>query len=111
MYFAPDGTPVSIKDMDLLLERNKTRPSEWLRGYKRWKRIKDGWEQNKERSDITMAKKKKIKAKKKVSTLDKVSKQLTKLEALHEKQSDLIFDINELIDDANMESEYSLDDE
>jgi len=103
-YTAPDGTLVSLGDMDLLVKRNKINPSEWLRGYKKWKK-------NKERSDITMAKKKKIKAKKKVSTLDKIQKSLTKLEALHEKQSDLIFDINELIDDAHMDTEYSLADE
>ena len=90
--------------MDYLLDRNKRNPSGWLRGYKKWKK-------NKERSDTTMAKKKKIKAKKKVSTLDKIQKSLTKLEALHEKQSDLIFDINELIDDAHMDTEYSLADE
>ena len=101
---APDGTPVSTKDMDYLLDRNKRNPSKWLKGYKKWKK-------NKERSDITMAKKKKLKAKKKVSTLDKIQKSLTKLEALHEKQADLIFDINELIDDAHMDSEYSLEDE
>jgi hypothetical protein len=103
-YTAPDGTLVSHKDMDTLLERNNTNPTRWLKDYKKWKK-------NKERSDITMAKKKKAKAKKKVSTLDKIQKSLTKLEALHEKQSDLIFDINELIDDAHMDSEYLLEDE
>ena len=103
-YTAPDGTLVSLYDMDLLLDRNKIHPSKWLKDYKKWKK-------NKERSDITMAKKKKLKAKKKVSTLDKIQKSLTKLEALHEKQADLIFDINELIDDAHMDSEYSLEDE
>ena len=103
-YTAPDGTLVSLYDMDLLLDRNKIHPSRWLKGYKKWKK-------NKERSDTTMAKKKKLKAKKKVSTLDKIQKSLTTLEALHEKQADLIFDINELIDDAHMDSEYSLTDQ
>jgi flagellar biosynthesis chaperone FliJ len=51
-----------------------------------------------------MAKKKKTK--KKVSVLDKIQKSLNKLEALHEKQSDMIFDINELIDDAQMDDDY-----
>ncbi len=50
-----------------------------------------------------MAKKKK--AKKKVSPLDKIQKSLDKLEVLHEKQSDMIFDINELIDDARMDDD------
>jgi len=57
-----------------------------------------------------MAKKKKTK--KKVSALDKIQKSLNKLEALHEKQSDMIFDINELIDDAQMDEDdnsYHLD--
>ena len=97
---APDGTPVSTKDMDYLLDRNKTNPSKWLKGYKKWKK-------NKERSDI-MAKKK-TKTKKKVSVLDKVQKQLDKLEALHEKEQDVVFAISELIDDAQMEKEYHLD--
>ena len=105
-YMSPDGTPVSIKDMDYLLDVNKTRPSEWLRGYKRWKAIRDGWQMNKERSD-TMAKKKK--AKKKVSTLDKIRKQMDKLETLHEKEADIVFDINEMIDDAQMEDDFSDD--
>ena len=51
-----------------------------------------------------MAKKKK-RAKKKVSPLDKIQKSLDKLEVLHEKQSDMIFDINELIDDARMDDD------
>lgn len=100
MIIAPDGTSVSTKDMDLLLDRNKRNPSKWLRGYKKWKK-------NKERSDI-MAKKK-TKTKKKVSVLVKVQKQLDKLEALHEKEQDVVFAISELIDDAQMDNEYHLD--
>ena len=99
-YTAPDGTPVSIKDMDYLLELNKTNPTRWLRDYKK----------NKERR-YDMAKKK-TKTKKKVSPLDKIQKSLNKLEALHEKQSDMIFDINELIEDAQMDDDddsYHLD--
>ena len=96
---APDGTPVSTKDMDYLLDRNKRNPSKWLRGYKKWKK-------NKERSDI-MAKKK-TKTKKKVSVLDKVQKQLDKLEALHEKEQDVVFAISELIDASQIENEYHL---
>ncbi len=53
----------------------------------------------------------KKKAKKKVSVLDKVQKQLDKLEALHEKEQDVVFAISELIDDAQMDTEYSLSDE
>ncbi len=63
---------------------------------------------NKERSD-TMAKKKK-RAKKKVSPLDKIRKQMDKLEALNEKVSDIVFEINEIIDDAQMEDDICLDD-
>mgnify|MGYP003651321777 FL=1 len=97
-YTAPDGTPVSIKDMDLLLELNKN-PTRWLRDYKKTERSND------------MTKKKAKKTKKKVSALDKIQKSLNKLEALHEKQSDMIFDINELIDDAQMDEDdsYHLD--
>jgi uncharacterized protein YbaP (TraB family) len=54
-----------------------------------------------------MTKKKAKKTKKKVSVLDKVQKQLAKLETLHEKQSDLIFDINELIEDEQMDNDDS----
>ena len=53
------------------------------------------------RKEGKMAKKKK--AKKKVSTLDKIQKSLNKLEALHDKEADIVYDINELIDDAQME--------
>ena len=53
--------------------------------------------------------KKKTKTKKKVSVLDKVQKQLDKLEALHEKEQDVVFAISELIDDAQIENEYHLD--
>ena len=58
-----------------------------------------------------MTKKKAKKTKKKSSPLDKISKALTKLEALHEKQSDMIFDIQEIIDDAQMDDDtsYNLD--
>ena len=98
-YIAPDGTPVSIKDMNLLLELNKTNLTRWLRDYKKTERSND------------MTKKKAKKTKKKVSALDKIQKSLNKLEALHEKQSDMIFDINELIDDAQMDEDdsYHLD--
>ena len=56
-----------------------------------------------------MAKKKK-RAKKKVSPLDKIRKQMDKLEALNEKVSDIVFEINEIIDDAQMEDDICLDD-
>ena len=38
VWEAPDGTHVSIADMDYLLECNKTKASEWLEGYRKWKR-------------------------------------------------------------------------
>ena len=38
MWIAPDGTVVSIPDMDYLLEKNRTSQAEWLRGYRKWKR-------------------------------------------------------------------------
>jgi conjugal transfer/entry exclusion protein len=56
--------------------------------------------------------KKKVTTKKKKSVLDKIQKSLNKLETLSEKQSDLMFDINELIDDAQMDEDdnsYHLD--
>jgi conjugal transfer/entry exclusion protein len=56
-----------------------------------------------------MAKKKVTTRKKKVSVLDKIQKSLNKLETLSEKQSDLMFDINELIDDAQMDNDSYLD--
>jgi len=40
-WIAPDGTVVSIPDMDYLLEKNKTSQTEWLRGYRKWKRSQD----------------------------------------------------------------------
>ena len=103
-HIAPDGTPVSTKDMDLLLELNAKNPSKWLRDYKKWRRTTN----NIERSS-TMTKKKKTK--KKVSVLDKVQKQLDKLETLHEKEQDVVFAISELIDDAQMDDDnaYHLD--
>ena len=101
-HIAPDGTPVSTKDMELLLELNAKNPSKWLRDYKKWRTT------NKERSS-TMTKKKKTK--KKVSVLDKIQKQLDKLETLHEKEQDVVFAISELIDDAQMDDDtsYQLD--
>ena len=43
--------------------------------------------------------KKKAKAKKKVSPLDKIRKELDKLEKLHEKENDIVERITEIIDD------------
>ena len=43
--------------------------------------------------------KKKAKAKKKLSPLDKIRKELAKLEALHEKENDIVENINDIIDD------------
>ena len=43
--------------------------------------------------------KKKAKAKKKQSPLDKIRKELAKLEALHEKENDIVENINDIIDD------------
>ena len=43
--------------------------------------------------------KKKAKAKKKVSALDKIKKELAKLEALHEKENAIVENINDIIED------------
>ena len=43
--------------------------------------------------------KKKAKAKKKVSALDKIKKELAKLENLHEKEEAIIENINDIIED------------
>ena len=44
-------------------------------------------------------KEKKKKARKKLSPLDKIRKELAKLEALHEKENDIVENINDIIDD------------
>ena len=46
-----------------------------------------------------MVKKIKKKAKKKVSALEKIRKELDKLEALHEKENDVVEKINDIIDE------------
>ena len=52
--------------------------------------------------------KKKAKAKKKVSALEKIRKELGKLEALHEKENDIVERITDIIDDEqdNDDSEW-----
>ena len=45
----------------------------------------------------------KRKAKKKQSPLDKIKKELGKLEALHEKENDIVEKITEIIDDGEFE--------
>jgi len=50
-----------------------------------------------------MPKKKKAKSRKKLTPLEKIQKDLTKLEALHEKENDLVEKITEIIDEAQEE--------
>ena len=50
-----------------------------------------------------MPKKKKAKSRKKLTPLEKIQKELTKLEALHEKENDLVEKITEIIDEAQEE--------
>ena len=49
--------------------------------------------------------KKKAKAKKKLSPLDKIRKELDKLEALHAKEETIVENINEIIDDEKFKDE------
>jgi hypothetical protein len=49
--------------------------------------------------------KKKAKAKKKQSPLDKIRKELDKLEALHAKEEAIVENINEIIDDEKFKDE------
>tara|TARA_Y100001951_G_scaffold55097_1_gene43721 strand:+ start:834 stop:1010 length:177 start_codon:yes stop_codon:yes gene_type:complete len=53
--------------------------------------------------------KKKAKAKKKVSALEKIRKELGKLEALHEKENDIVERITDIIDDEQDNSDAVLD--
>jgi hypothetical protein len=46
-----------------------------------------------------MAKKTKKKARKKLTPLEKIRKELDKLEALHEKENDIVERINDIIDE------------
>ena len=52
-----------------------------------------------------MGKTVKKKAKKKLSPLDKIRKELDKLEALHEKENDIVERINDIIDDEKFKDE------
>jgi len=58
-----------------------------------------------------MAKKKtKKKARKRLTPLEKIRKELGKLEALHEKENDVVEKIEEIIDDAQADEEdYDFD--
>ena len=58
-----------------------------------------------------MAKKKtKKKARKQLTPLDKIRKQLDKLEALHEKENAIVENITDIIDDAQFDEEnYDFD--
>ena len=49
--------------------------------------------------------KKKAKAKKKLSPLDKIRKELDKLEALHAKEEAIVESINDIIDDEKFKDE------
>ena len=50
-----------------------------------------------------MVKKKAKAKKKKLSPLDKIRKELAKLEALHEKENDIVENINDIIDDEQID--------
>jgi len=52
-----------------------------------------------------MVKKKAKAKKKKLSPLDKISKELVNLEKLHEKENDIIEKINDIIDEENFDNE------
>ena len=54
-------------------------------------------------------KKKKAKAKKKLSPLDKIRKELDKLEALHAKEEAIVESINDIIDDEKFKDEDDFD--
>ena len=52
-----------------------------------------------------MVKKKAKAKKKKLSPLDKIRKELAKLEALHEKENDVVEKINDIIDEEKIDLE------
>ena len=54
-------------------------------------------------------KKKKKKARKKQTPLDKIKKQLDKLEALHAKEEAIVENITEIIDEAQDDEDYDFD--
>ena len=57
-----------------------------------------------------MVKKKKAKARKRLTPLEKIRKELTKLEALHAKEEAIVENITEIIDDAQFdEQDYDFD--
>ena len=57
-----------------------------------------------------MVKKKKAKARKSLTPLDKIKKQLDKLEALHAKEEAIVENITEIIDDAQEDADnYDFD--
>jgi len=57
-----------------------------------------------------MPKKKKAKSRKKLTPLEKIQKELNKLEALHEKENAVVEKITEIIDEAQEdETDYDFD--
>ena len=54
-------------------------------------------------------KKKKKKARKKLTPLDKIKNQLDKLEALHAKEEAIVVNITEIIDEAQDDEDYDFD--
>ena len=57
-----------------------------------------------------MVKKAKKKARKRLTPLEKIKKELGKLEALHEKENAIVENIEEIIDDAQLDEEdYDFD--
>ena len=56
-----------------------------------------------------MVKKAKKKARKKLSPLEKIRKELDKLEALHEKENDIVEKITDIIDEAEEDAAFDFD--
>ena len=54
-------------------------------------------------------KKKKKKARKRLTPLEKIQKELTKLEALHAKEEAIVENITEIIDEAQDDEDYDFD--
>ena len=52
---------------------------------------------------------KKAKTRKRLTPLDKIKKQLDKLEALHAKEEAIVGNITEIIDDAQEDEDYDFD--
>ena len=56
-----------------------------------------------------MVKKKKAKTRKRLTPLEKIQKELNKLEALHAKEEAIVENITEIIDEAQDDEDYDFD--